>query len=226
MSIAFRADEAAEAQFQKAKRYLIKHDWPASVRAESEDYLRELTYRYGPIVASYPTWHPLVRNHEPSLPEIWPSERTRLKGLDHSVGFVSAILTCPYEASDDLDAIRESLRHFPQHHAAYVSMEEVDAQFYSDEARPVLIKCSWSQVLEAGLQIPQNLAVPLMIENELKCWGQSQLAERWDTMRPYLLGEPHGARSSLFVTQETAIALKKSYLGMVESGMFGPLRMG
>jgi hypothetical protein len=45
-------------------------------------------------------------------------------------------------------------------------------------------------------------------------------------MRPYLLGEPHGNRSSLFVSQDTAIALKKIYLSLVETGMFGPLKMG
>src|SRR5690606_36083864 len=60
--------------------------------------------------------------------------------------------------------------------------------------------------LEPNGQIPKSLAVPLMVENEIKGWKDSALAERWDTMQPYLLGEPHGARSSLFVSQETAIA--------------------
>ncbi|EEE37095.1 hypothetical protein RKLH11_931 [Rhodobacteraceae bacterium KLH11] len=40
-----------------------------------------------------------------------------------------------------------------------------------------------------------------------------------------MLGEPHGSRSSLFVDQETALAMKKAYMAMVESGMFGPLKM-
>lgn len=44
-------------------------------------------------------------------------------------------------------------------------------------------------------------------------------------MRPYFLGDPHGARSSLFVTQDTAMAMKRVYTAMVESGMFGPLKM-
>jgi hypothetical protein len=44
-------------------------------------------------------------------------------------------------------------------------------------------------------------------------------------MRPYLLGQPHGNRSSLFVTQDTALAIKKIYLAMVESGMFGPVKV-
>jgi hypothetical protein len=38
------------------------------------------------------------------------------------------------------------------------------------------------------------------------------------------LGEPHGSRSSLFVSQETALAMKKIFLAMTDSGMFGPPR--
>ena len=44
-------------------------------------------------------------------------------------------------------------------------------------------------------------------------------------MRPYLLGEPHGSRSSLFVTQDTALAIKKIYVAMVESGMYGAAKL-
>jgi len=42
-------------------------------------------------------------------------------------------------------------------------------------------------------------------------------------MRPYILGDPHGSRSSLFVSQDTALAMKKIYLAMIESGMYGPV---
>ena len=63
-----------------------------------------------------------------------------------------------------------------------------------------------------------------MLEQELPCWRWSERAESWAVMRPYLLGAPHGKRSSLFVDQETALAMKKAYMAMVESGMFGPLK--
>jgi hypothetical protein len=226
MAIPFRADEAAEAQFERAKRYLIKHDWASNVRAESLDTLRELTYQYGPVISRYPTWHPFVRNHDPRIPEIWPSERTLIHGLDHTIGFVNAFITCPYTASDNVTKLMNSLQEFPQHHAAYISSEPIDVQFYNEGVTPILVVCDWKEPLDASYQIPKSLAVPLMIENEMESWEGAQLAERWDTMRPYLLGEPHGARSSLFVGQDTAIAMKKAYMGMVESGMFGPLRMG
>lgn len=225
MTIAFRADEAAESQFEQAKRYFVNHQWPSKVRNESVDCLRELTYKYGPVISRYPVWHPFVRNHDPAYPEVWPTERTGFLGLDHTVGFANALLTCPYTASDNIENLRKSLREFPQHHAAFVCEELIDAKFYHLDATPILIVCHWSKPLEPSGQIPKSLAVPLMVENEIKGWKNSALAERWDTMQPYLLGEPHGARSSLFVSQETAIAMKKTYLSLVESGMFGPLRM-
>jgi hypothetical protein len=63
-----------------------------------------------------------------------------------------------------------------------------------------------------------------MIEKELPAWRWAERSETWETMRPYLLGQPHGSRSSLFVTQDTALAIKNVYSAMVESGMFGVLR--
>jgi hypothetical protein len=60
------------------------------------------------------------------------------------------------------------------------------------------------------------------LEKVLPAWRWAERAETWETMRPYLLGEPHGSRSSLFVAQDTALAMKKIYEAMVETGMFGP----
>lgn len=39
-------------------------------------------------------------------------------------------------------------------------------------------------------------------------------------MRHDLLGSPHGRRSSRFVSQATAIQLRKIYEAMCESGMY------
>lgn len=41
-------------------------------------------------------------------------------------------------------------------------------------------------------------------------------------MRPYILGSPHGRRSSLFVNQESGQAMKKVWEALIASGMFGP----
>jgi|TARA_Y100000815_G_C13298859_1_gene483801 hypothetical protein len=41
-----------------------------------------------------------------------------------------------------------------------------------------------------------------------------------------MLGAPLGSRSSPFVSQDTAFAMKKIYMATAESGMFGPMKMG
>ena len=68
-------------------------------------------------------------------------------------------------------------------------------------------------------------AMPLILEQEVPCWKWSERAETWETMRPYLLGTPHGSRSSLFVDQETGQAIKKIWNSLIHTGMFGPVKV-
>ena len=65
----------------------------------------------------------------------------------------------------------------------------------------------------------------LMLEEEVPCWREAQLAETWETMRYYILGSPHGSRSSLFVNQETGQALKNIWKALIHTGMFGPIKV-
>jgi hypothetical protein len=221
MSMAFRADEAASSGYERTRNYLIPVTFSPEVRSRSEDVLLDIIDELGPVVEGYPTWHPLVSKHDKRNPETTPNERTGYRGLDHTRFFAHGFITCPYAGAED---VIESARNI-HHHCATVSAEELDVQFYSDQAKPVLVKCQWSEPLMPGKMIPKKIAVPLMLEQELPCWRGSTRAERWEVMRPYLLGAPHGSRSSLFVDQETALAMKRAYLAMVESGMFGPLKM-
>ncbi|MGX7743992.1 hypothetical protein [Rhodopseudomonas parapalustris] len=177
----------------------------------------------GPVVEGYPTWHPLVSNHDDRNPETSPSDRCGYNGLDHTICFAHGFLTCPYVSGKK---IVESVDALPHHPSASITAEVLDVPFYNSGVQPVLVRCEWSSPLEIGKMVPKKLAVPLMIEKELPAWKWSSRAERWETMRPYLLGAPHGSRSSLFVTQDTALVMKKVYMAMVESGMYGPLKMG
>ena len=79
--------------------------------------------------------------------------------------------------------------------------------------------------MPADRSIPLNIAMPLLLENELQCWEWSQLAETWESMRSYFLGSPHGSRSSLFVNQETGQAMKKIWEQLIYTGMFGPIKV-
>lgn len=220
--MAFRADEATVDGYERTKRYLIAREVPEALRAASEEKFRYLVDEYGPVVDAYPTWHPLVRN-KPGNTETTPSDRNGYVGLDHTVYLANAFISCPYT---DGQEIIDSVEKMPDQHAAAISAERLDVTFYNTGTTAILVRCEWSKMLETGGTIPARLAVPLMLEQELPMWTFAEVAETWETMRPYLLGSPHGQRSSLFVTQETALAMKKIYLGMAETGMFGPMRMG
>ena len=219
--MAFRADESASSGYERVKKYLVPLTFEPDVRAKSEDVLQDIVDELGPVVDGYPSWHPLVSKHDGRSPETTPNKRTGYRGLDHTQYFTHGFITCPYHGAED---VIESALNI-DHHCASITAEELDVPFYVDGAKPVLVKCEWAEPLTLGKLIPKKLAVPLMLEQEMPCWRWAGRAERWDVMRPYLLGEPHGSRSSLFVDQETALAMKKAYMAMVESGMFGPLKM-
>jgi len=220
--MAFSADEAAASGYEKARNYLVSRHFTPAQRELSDGALRAIVEEIGPPVDGYPTWHPLVAQHDGRNPETYPSERTGYEGLDHTRYFAHGFITCPYVDGDKVIASAQRIVCPP---GVSISAERLDGPFYMDNAEPILVRCNWDRGLEANHTIPKSLAVPLMLEQELPCWRWSQRAETWETMRPYLLGEPHGSRSSLFVTQETALALKKIYLSLVESGMFGPVKM-
>lgn len=219
--MAFRADEAAASGYEKTKSYLIARHFTPSQREHAEQALSNIVAECGPPVDGYPTWHPLVAQHDGRNPEKYPSERCGYNGLDHTRYFAHAFITCPY--GDGQNVIDSAMRvQCPAH--ASITAERLDVPFYADGATPILVRCEWSAKLEPNHTVPKSVAVPLMLEQELPVWRWAERAETWETMRPYLLGQPHGSRSSLFVTQDTALAIKKIYLAMVDSGMFGPAK--
>ncbi len=63
------------------------------------------------------------------------------------------------------------------------------------------------------------------IEYVLMADSRCLFGETRETMCPYILGTPSGNRSSLFVNQETGQSLKKIYNALIDTGMFGPIRV-
>lgn len=214
----FRADEAAQAGFERALRYLTPDDATPAERDRVRETLTRLVRDHGPVIDTYPTWHPLVPQREPRLPLTIVSDRCGYDALDHTVQLVNAFITCPYGNADRV--IRSAQTIWVPDRAGRITAEEVDAPLYSRAATPVLVAMSWAVPLENGHQIPASRAVPLMLENELPAWHWSDRGEDWEEMRHYLLGSPHGRRSSHFVSQQTAIQLRKLYEAMGESGMY------
>jgi hypothetical protein len=219
--MAFRAQEAAEENFERARRLMVPRELIGDTRRELTEHLLSLTERLGPVVDSYPSWHPLVPQPDQGLPFTDPCDRNGWDGLDHTVYFVNGFLTCPYDGADGARRVEASARGIEVPECVTLNVEILDRPYYGEGTTPILVSCEWDVSLEEGRMIPKSRAVPLMLETEVPSWRYAQFAEGWETMRPYLLGCPHGARSSLFVSQDTALAMKKIYEMLVDSGMYG-----
>ena len=220
--MAFRADEAEQRGYESARNYLITRDIDVDERVRSERMLEEIVDKFGPVIDAYPSWHPLVSNtSDKRVFSTAPDSRCGYKGLDHTVAFANAFVTCPDRSGQDvIDAVNK----LPPNPDASIFAERLDVQFYHRGATPVLVGCEWARPLpiEDGM-IPKSLAVPLMLEQELSNWRTAEVAETWETMRPYFLGRPHGGRSSLFVNQETGQAMKNVWNALIKTDLFGPI---
>ena len=222
--MAFRADEAARVGFEEVEAYLVPRprESDESQRSRSKEALRDILDELGPVVDSYPTWHPLVCHHESRHPETTPSVQCGYKGRDHTRFFFRGFITCPY---GDGQEVIDSVAALPYHPAASVTAKRLDVQLYHPNATPIMVKCDWFKPLDAGGMIPLSVAMPLLLEKELPCWKWSEVAETWESMRAYFLGRPHGSRSSLFVSQETGQAMRKIWEALIYTGMFGPIKV-
>jgi len=223
VEMVFRADEAARTGFEEVMRYLIPRprDADEAQRAGSKAALIEILNEWGPVVDGYPSWHPLVCNHDDRNPVTYPTERCGYKGLDHTKYFANGFITCPY---GDGQEVLDLVARLPYHPAASIAAERLDVQLYNPSTTPILVKCNWEQPLESDGTIPVSIAVPLILEKEIPCWKWAKVAETWESMRPYFLGTPHGSRSSLFINQETGLSIKKIWDAVIQTGMFGPIK--
>lgn len=226
--MAFRSNEEQADGYRRAIGKLLGRGLDESVREASRQVLDDLIAKYGPVIDCYPYWHPLVAdNDEHSSPVTIPGDRCGYTGLDHTVFLRDAFITCPYS---DGTAVIESVERIDEHDVtrgiASITAEKIDAQLYNAQAQPVLVKCEWHRSLNRDRTIPTALAVPLFLEKELPSWRDAQVAETWKTMCPYVLGQPCGNRSSLFVNEETGQKLKSIWNALINSGMYGPVREG
>lgn len=220
--MAFRAEESANSGFESVKRYFIPRDLDLEEREKSEQKLFEVVEKYGAVVEAYPSWHPLVTNHDDRSPVRTPEDRCCYKGLDHTRFFVNAFITCPY---GDGQEVIDSVESLPHNSVATINAERLEVKLYNADATPILVSCDWHKPLSEGHMIPASIAIPLMLQKEVPSWEWAQVAETWETMRPYFLGSPHGSRSSLFVNQETAQTMKKIWNLLINTGMYGPVNV-
>lgn len=245
--MAFRANEAELAGLNQIERYFIHglHTLGEEVQAHSRAALHKLMGKVdvdscmnkvlGPVIDTYPVWHPLIRYHQFQYPDydihdklIWPNAECGYKGLDHTLAFRNGFITCPYD-EEKAEKVIASVRALPcndysknatlNNAIVRIYAERLDFPLYQPTAKPVLVWCNWLWPFD---MIPASVAVPLILEQELVAWPlRSGGMPTWETVRPYLLGEPHGRRSSLFVDQETALIIKKFWEMLIATGIGG-----
>lgn len=227
--MSFRADEKVKEGLDEAMRYFVGRHIPVGRRERSKRMLLDLIDRHGPVVQTYPRWHPLVASSKKTFlgdPITLPCEAAGYEGLDHTIYLRNAFLTCPYGGVQRIVKSVERLKPCP---IATITAEALDEHFYVPDATPVLVTCEWDRLMERDGTIPKSIAVPLLLEMEIPAWLSShsdRCAETWETMRPYILGSPRGSRSSLFVNQETGQTLKAIWNALIYTGMFGPIHVG
>lgn len=223
-NMAFRTDEKIKDGEEFAIKFLLSQlkNLDNDDFLESKSKLTSLFLKLGPVIDEYPNWHPLVQNKIEGLmyDPTTPNTDCGYNGLDHTIHFLNGFITCPY---DDGQAVIDSVNKLKPHSIAHITAERLDIKLYAASANPILVLCEWAKPLANDGTIPLSIVAPLLLEQELPNWIDSQVAETWETMRPYFLGCPHGKRSSLFVNQETGQGIKKLWESIINTGMFGQI---
>ncbi|MDX6915653.1 hypothetical protein R9X49_11100 [Pectobacterium carotovorum] len=221
--MAFRADEEAQKGLDYALSKLIPKSGNAEERKAARDVVLELIEELGPVVDSYPSWHPLVSsNNETRYPITTPSKDCGYYGLDHTVYFAKGFVTCPYDGGKE---ILSSIEHLRGQINYSICARKLETNLYHEQATAIVVSCDLDGYLANDGTIKKSKAIGLLLEKEIPEWRDAQVAETWETMRPYFLGRPHGARSSLFVNQETGQAMKTVWNAIIHTGMYGPIKV-
>ena len=212
----FRAPTVATQQNARAIEYLTKSlSNPEAGQRKVEKLIADL----GNAVDTYPDWHPILTapprdnsDHVSSL-----SQLRTYDGIDHTVEFVRGLVTCPY-SDKEADQLVDTVNQVPGLHALRLT-----EPLYSDHAYPVVVE-AYLVELEADGTIRSRDALRWFVQQTIKEAEDYQVAETWWNIRSYILGQPHGSRSSLFVNQHAGNHMRKILEAMNDSGMFGPIK--
>jgi hypothetical protein len=212
----FRGPTIAAALDVKAIKYLTRNlTDPEAGRRVLDGIMNEL----GHATDAYPEWHPLLTAPEnPIGRNVFSlSQLPAYEGMDHTIEFVRGFITCPYSDAVAKKLV-ENVSEIDGLHAY-----QLDAPLYSDHAYPVVVE-AMDVVLEADGTIRGRDVLQWFLYTTVAHAKGAQVAETWWTMRPYLLGHPHGSRSSLFVNQHTGAHIRKILEALNNSGIFGPIK--
>ena len=212
----FRFPKAAAEQNARALKYLTKNldDFDAG----TEGFNKLLT-DLGNVIESFPSWHPILT----APPQPFEAFVTGIhaleiyKNCDHTVEFVRGFVTCPY-SEVKADRLVESVNS-----VSGLRAYRLETPLYANNAFPVVTSANEVE-LEADGTIRSRDALAWFVQQEAKFAKDAKVAETWWNMRSYLLGQPHGSRSSICVNQHTGSHMRKILEAMNDSGMFGPIK--
>lgn len=228
--MAFRANEARIELNQHAFNYLALspyNDLTVSQRERALAFVQDTITQYGPVISSYPSWHPLKQipfNGEFNTPtgEPYPA-----KVRDHEVHFAHALVTIPYsmEAATVFEHTVHGLSSpFGQFIVVPIWRENPELKLYNKNAFPVLVHFEWSKPLNPDHTVPAGLVARAFLDEQLKMADSAQCGEPWDRMRDDFLGTPRGQVSSLLVTKETGEIIKVLWRTLNKAQIWGPMR--
>ena len=209
----FRYPTASAEANMNALKYLTQNlSAPEKGREEVESLMKVL----GTSITSYPSWHPIL-----TIPRDQGGEQGDLgslyTGIDHTIKFVRGFVTCPYN-EDKANTLVEYVNTLTG-----LSAYRTDTPLYSDHAYPVVVEAT-EVTQEADGTIRSRDALAWCVQELVRNAQHSQVAETWWNIRNYLLGEPHGSRSSLLVNQYTGGHMRKILEALNNSGMYGPVK--
>lgn len=212
----FRSNSVATQQDNEAISYLTKN---LSDPLAAEVRVQELIEKLGHCVATYPDWHPIL-TAPPSNTSHYVSSLYQVHAYrhnDHTRCFVRGFVTCPY-SEERADKLVSELNG-----VSGLWARRLDEPLYSDDAYPVVVEAC-EVILEADGTIRSRDALAWFVQKMAQSAATAQVAETWWNMRTYILGRPHGSRSSLLVNQYTGGHMRKILEALNNSGMFGEIK--
>lgn len=221
--MAFRANDAAMENRKNAERYLLsnlkqlsKQDFDAS-----KQYLNGLMNKMGPVIDSYPIWHPLLVDKSRWTFYRNPHPENGYLKIDHNVYFRNGFITCPYNATSNFGQdVIDAVDALPVINGIKITAKKLPVMLYNSDTTAILVECSWDYSVDKEGNIQWEAIAPLLLATALDIHKKGMKSFSIEEMMDdYLLGKPCGKRSSLFVGQDTGLRINKMWKLILESQM-------
>ena len=221
--MAFRANEAAIENRKNAERYLLSNlkELSKQERDASHKYLSDLMDRMGPVIDSYPIWHPFLVDKSNWTFYRRPKSDNGYSKIDHTIYFRNGFITCPYNAASNYGQdVIDAVEALPVLDGIKITAKKLPVTLYNLDTTAILVECEWDYSIDKEGNISWESIAPLLLERALNIYKQGMKSFSLEEMMDdYLLGKPCGKRSSLFVGQETGLRINKMWKMIMDSQM-------